>query len=65
MQTSLGRLLLLLALAGLAAEAQESGTEVTGEQTRAAEIDQLEPQVSAEDLKRRIGVAQRSANVTE
>ena len=50
MQTSLGRLLLLLALAGLAAEAQESGTEVTGEQTRAAEIDQLEPQVSAEDL---------------
>ncbi len=50
MQTSLGRLLLLLALAGLAAEAQESGTEVAGEQTRAAEIDELEPQVSAEDL---------------
>ena len=50
MQTIFRQLLLLLAVAGFAAEAQESGPEVTEEEARAAEIDELEPQVAAEEL---------------
>jgi len=53
MQTILGHLLLLLAIAALAAEAQEAGPEVTAEAGRAeqaAEIDALEPIVPMQDL---------------
>ncbi len=46
MQTIIKRLLLLLAFAGLAAVAQEPATEVA----QAAEIDDLEPGLSSEDL---------------
>lgn len=46
MQTIIKRLLLLLAFAGMAAVAQEPATEVA----QAAEIDELEPGVSSEDL---------------
>ena len=50
MRTILGRLLLLLAVAGFAAAAQEAGNEVTEEETEAAEIDALEPGSSMQDL---------------
>ncbi len=50
MQTIFRQLLLLLAVAGFAAEAQESGPEVTEEEARAAEIDELDPQVASEEL---------------
>jgi hypothetical protein len=50
MQTILARLLLILAVTGFVAQAQETGTEVTEEEIQAAEIDELEPSVSTEDL---------------
>ncbi len=52
MQTILHRLLLslLLAAAGLAAEAEESGGEVKGDETLAAQIDELESGLSRQDL---------------
>jgi len=50
MQTVFRQLLVLLAVAGFAAEAQESGPEVTEEEARAAEIDELEPGLSSQDL---------------
>ncbi len=50
MQTIFRQLLLLLAVAGFAAEAQESGPEVTEEEVRAAEIDELEPSMSSQGL---------------
>ena len=52
MQTILHRLLLslLLAAAGLAAEAEESGGEVKGDETLAAQIDELEPGLSTQEL---------------
>ncbi len=50
MQTIFRQILLLLAVAGFAAEAQESGAEVTAEEARAAEIDELEPSLSMQDL---------------
>ena len=46
MQTIIKRLLLLLAFVGMAAVAQEPATEAA----QAAEIDELEPGVSSEDL---------------
>ena len=50
MQTILARLLLIFAVCGFAAQAQEAGAEVTAQEIQAAEIDELEPQVSSEDL---------------
>ncbi len=50
MQTIFSQILLLLVVAGFAAQAQESGTEVTGTEARAAEIDELEPGMSMQDL---------------
>jgi len=50
MRTILARLLLIFAVCGFAAQAQEAGTEVTEEEIQAAEIDELEPSLSTEDL---------------
>jgi hypothetical protein len=50
MQTIFRQILLLLVVAGFAAEAQESGTEVTAEEAHAAEIDELEPGMSMQKL---------------
>jgi len=50
MQTIFRQLLLLLAVAGFAAEAQESGPEVTEEEARTAEIEELEPSMSMQVL---------------
>ena len=50
MQTTFRQILLLLAVAGFAAQAQESGSEVAEEAARAAEIDELEPSISMRDL---------------
>ncbi len=50
MQTIFRQLLLLLAVAGFAAEAQESGSEVTEEEARAVEIDELDPRLSSQEL---------------
>ncbi len=50
MRTILARLLLILVVTGFAAAAQQAGTEITKEEIQAAEIDELEPQVSSEDL---------------
>ena len=53
MQTILARLLQILsilAVCGFAAQAQEAGTEVTEEEIQAAEIDELEPSLSTQDL---------------
>ncbi len=50
MQTIFRQILLLLAVAGFAAQAQESGAEVTGAEARAAEIDELDPSLSMQDL---------------
>jgi len=50
MQTIFRQLLLLLAVAGFAAEAQESGPEATEEEARASEIDELEPGLSSQEL---------------
>ena len=50
MQTIFRQILLLLVVAGFAAQAQESGAEVTGAEARAAEIDELEPSTSMQDL---------------
>jgi hypothetical protein len=59
MQTIIKRLLLLLAFVGMAAVAQEPATEAA----QAAEIDELEPGVSSEDLST-IGEAAESAAPT-
>ena len=50
MQTIFSQILLLLVVAGFAAQAQESGTGVTGAEARAAEIDELDPSMSMQDL---------------
>lgn len=52
MQTILNRLLLLLLLAtaGLAAQVQQTGGEVRGDETLAALIDELEPGLSTQQL---------------
>ena len=50
MQMIFRQILLLLAVAGFAAEAQESGAEVTEEEALAAEIDELEPSMSMQKL---------------
>jgi hypothetical protein len=50
MQTIFRQILLLLVVTGFAAQAQESGAEVNGAAARAAEIDELEPGVSSQDL---------------
>jgi hypothetical protein len=50
MQTILARLLLIFAVCGFAAQAQEAGTEVTAQEIQAAEIDELEPSLSTQDL---------------
>jgi hypothetical protein len=59
MQTIIKRLLLLLAFVGMAAVAQEPATEAA----QAAEIDELEPGVSSEDLST-IGEEEESAAPT-
>jgi hypothetical protein len=50
MQTIFRQILLLLVVTGFAAQAQESGAEFTGAAARAAEIDELEPGMSMQDL---------------
>jgi hypothetical protein len=50
MRTIFSQSLLLLALAGFAAGAQETGSEPGDEEARAAQIEAIEPGVSAEDL---------------
>jgi len=50
MQTIFRHILLLLLVAGFAAQTQESGAEVAGAEARAAEIDELEPGMSMQDL---------------
>lgn len=50
MRTILARLLLLLVVTGFPALAQETANEVTEEESRAAEIDELEPGVSTQEL---------------
>ncbi len=50
MRTILGKSLLLLAFAGVAAGAQEIGSDAAEEKARAAEIDELEPSLSTQDL---------------
>ncbi len=50
MQTILARLLLIFAVCGFAAQAQDAGTEVTEKEIQAAEIDELEPSLSTQDL---------------
>jgi len=59
MQTIIKRLLLLLAFVGMASVAQEPATEAA----QAAEIDELEPGVSSEDLST-IGEEEESAAPT-
>ena len=64
MQTILARLLQILsilAVCGFAAQAQEAGTEVTEEEIQAAEIDELEPSLSTEDLTASSEAAEREA----
>ena len=50
MRTIFRQILLLLAVAGFAAEAQESGVEVTEEEARDAEIDELDPSLTSQEL---------------
>jgi len=51
MQTKFGRLILVvLALAGVAAEAQEAANEATPGNGQAAEIDELQPALSSREL---------------
>ena len=50
MRTILGRLLLLLAVAGLAAEAQEAGNKAPEGKAGAAAVDELQPNLSTAEL---------------
>ena len=50
MRTIFSQSLLLLAFAGVAAGAQEAGSEVAGEEARAAQIDEPEPQDAKAEL---------------
>jgi len=65
MQTIFRQLLLLLAVAGFAAEAQESGPEVTEEEARAAEIDELEPSMSMQVLTAQDEVSEQNLSSQE
>ncbi len=60
MQTIFRQILLLLVVTGFAAQAQESGAEVTGAAARAAEIDELEPSMSMQDLTAKDEVSEPS-----
>ncbi len=60
MQTISRQILLLLVVTGFAAQAQESGAEVTGAAARAAEIDELEPGMSMQDLTAKDEVSEPS-----
>ena len=60
MQTIFRQILLLLVVTGFAAQAQESGAELTGAAARAAEIDELEPSVSSQDLTAKDEVSEPS-----
>ncbi len=60
MQTIFRQILLLLVVTGFAAQAQESGAEVTGAAARAAEIDELEPGMSMQDLTAKDEVSEPS-----
>ncbi len=60
MQTNFRQILLLLVVTGFAAQAQESGAEVTGAAARAAEIDELEPSMSMQDLTAKDEVSEPS-----
>ena len=60
MQTIFRQILLLLVVTGFAAQAQESGAEVTGAAARAAEINELEPSVSSQDLTAKDEVSEPS-----
>ena len=60
MQTIFRQILLLLVVTGFAAQAQESGTEVAGAAARAAEIDELEPSMSMQDLTAKDEVSEPS-----
>jgi len=59
MRTILARLLLIFAVCGFAAQAQEAGTEVTEAEMQAAEIDELEPSLSTQDLTAASDAAER------
>ncbi len=68
MRTILGKSLLLLAFAAVAASAQEAGGEPGEEQARATQIDELEPSLSTQDLtaeseavKERVSAADKAA----
>ena len=60
MQTIFRQILLLLVVTGFAAQAQESGAEVAGAAARAAEIDELEPSMSMQDLTAKDEVSEPS-----
>ncbi len=60
MQTIFRQILLLLVVTGFAAQAQESGAEVTGAAARAAEIDEIEPSLSMQDLTAKDEVSEPS-----
>jgi len=57
MQTLLNRLLLLLVVAGLAAQAQEPGVEVTAAEIRSEPVDETEPGLPAQELSAEGAVA--------
>ena len=65
MRTILGRLLLLLAVAGFAAEAQEGGNKATEGEARAAEIDELEPRLSSQELSAESAVIEPNRSSAE
>ncbi len=60
MQTISRQILLLLVVTGFAAQAQEPGAELTGAAARAAEIDELEPSVSSQDLTAKDEVSEQN-----
>ncbi len=63
MQTIFRQILLLLVVTGFAAQAQESGAELTGAAARAAEIDELEPSVSSQDLTAKDEVSKQNMSM--
>ena len=65
MQTIFRQILLLLVVTGFAAQAQESGAEVTGAAARAAEIDELEPSVSSQDLTAKDEVSEQNMSMQD
>ncbi len=65
MQTIFRQILLLLVVTGFAAQAQESGAEVTGAAARAAEIDELEPSVSSRDLTAKDEVSEQNMSMQD